>query len=222
MNILFEDKEIIVVEKPAGIPVETRRIGQKDLMSLLKNHLAEKQPGRPPYLGMIHRLDQPVQGVMVFAKTPSAAKELSAQIANGSMQKTYRAVVTGILPECGELTDHLLKDGRTNTSRIVPKGTKDAKLSRLTYQHLGHQPEKGLSLAEIHLLTGRHHQIRVQMAGAGFPLYGDQKYNPSSPHKSGENVALCAFQLTFRHPATKKTMSFSCTPAGEIFKIFSI
>lgn len=232
MNILFEDKDILVVEKPAGVPVETRRIGQADMVSLLKNHLAQKQPGKPPYLGMIHRLDQPVQGVMVFAKTPAAAKDLSSQLSNGSMQKIYRAVVNGALPKSGELTDYLLKDGRTNTSRIVPKGTKDAKLSKLTYQCLGHLSAEelspdvsspaGLSLAEIHLLTGRHHQIRVQMSGAGFPLYGDQKYNPTSPHKHGEHVALCAFQLTFRHPATKKALTFSCMPAGEIFKKFSI
>lgn len=237
MNILFEDKDIIVVEKPAGVPVETRRIGQKDLVSLLKNHLAEKQPGKPPYLGMIHRLDQPVQGVMVFAKTPAAAKDLSAQLTNGSMRKIYRAVVLGTLPPKGELTDYLLKDGRTNTSRIVPKGTKDAKLSKLTYRCLAcaaagpdvspvwaaaesDVSPASLSLAEIHLLTGRHHQIRVQMAGAGFPLWGDQKYNPAAIQGPGESVALCACELTFRHPATKKSLTFSCTPKGAVFQNF--
>ena len=220
MNILYEDKEIIVVEKPAGIASESKRLGSQDMVSLLKNYLAPKNPGKPPYLGLIHRLDQPVQGVMVFAKTPAAAKSLSAQIANGTMNKIYRAVVMGKLQEKGELTDYLVKDGRTNTSAVAAKGTPDAKLSQLNFQSLGYAADANLSLAEIQLLTGRHHQIRVQMSHAGFPLYGDQKYNPASPHNPGEHVALCAYRLTFTHPSTKKKLTFSCTPAGKIFEIF--
>ena len=131
MNILYEDKDILVVEKPAGIPVETSRIGSKDMVSLLKNHLAETggKPGGIPYLGMIHRLDQPVQGVMVFAKNQKAAASLSKEIAQNEMKKTYLAVVEGTAKEEESLTDYLLKDGRTNTSKKVPKGTKGAKES---------------------------------------------------------------------------------------------
>ena len=127
MNILYEDKDILVVEKPAGIPVETSRIGSKDMVSLLKNHLAETggKPGGILYLGMIHRLDQPVQGVMVFAKNQKAAASLSKEIAQNEMKKTYLAVVEGTAKEEESLTDYLLKDGRTNTSKKVPKGTKD-------------------------------------------------------------------------------------------------
>ena len=138
MNILYEDKDILVVEKPAGIPVETSRIGSKDMVSLLKNHLAETggKPGGIPYLGMIHRLDQPVQGVMVFAKNQKAAASLSKEIAQNEMKKTYLAVVEGTAKEEESLTDYLLKDGRTNTSKKVPKGTKGAKESRLSYECL--------------------------------------------------------------------------------------
>lgn len=224
MNILYEDKDILVVEKPAGIPVETSRIGSKDMVSLLKNHLAETggKPGGIPYLGMIHRLDQPVQGVMVFAKNQKAAASLSKEIAQNEMKKTYLAVVEGTAKEEESLTDYLLKDGRTNTSKKVPKGTKGAKESRLSYECLKTLEDPALaalplSLVRIHLFTGRHHQIRVQMADVGLPLYGDQKYNPAS---KGSTLALCAFELTFRHPATGKSMTFSCKPTGEIFGKF--
>lgn len=244
MNILFEDKDLLVTEKPAGIPVETKRIGLADMVSLLKNHLAAEN-GKPPYLGLIHRLDQPVQGVMVFAKNPKAAAHLSAQMSKGEMNKTYLAVVIGKAKEKDALCDFLLKDGRANTSRIVPPGTKGAKEARLEYERLAvcnyscfcrhsnsdrnsslrehttgvlpSPPSIPLSLVRIHLFTGRHHQIRVQMAHAGFPLYGDQRYNPSP---IGSTIALCACELTFRHPATGKKMTFSITPAGEIYHIF--
>ena len=224
MNILYEDKDILVVEKPAGIPVETSRIGSKDMVSLLNNHLAETggKPGGIPYLGMIHRLDQPVQGVMVFAKNQKAAASLSKEIAQNEMKKTYLAVVEGTAKEEESLTDYLLKDGRTNTSKKVPKGTKGAKESRLSYECLKTLEDPALaalplSLVRIHLFTGRHHQIRVQMADVGLPLYGDRKYNPAS---KGSSLALCAFELTFRHPATGKSMTFSCKPTGEIFGKF--
>lgn len=218
MNILYEDRDLIVVEKPSGIPVETRRIGTPDMTSLLKNHLSANGPGSVPYLGIVHRLDQPVQGVMVFAKNSKAAGALCRQIIDGTMEKIYLAVTTGVVPEHASLTDYLLKDGRTNTSRIVPEGTKDAKPARLDYEPLAVLESEQLSLVKIHLFTGRHHQIRVQMAGAGFPLYGDQKYNPLP---AGRSVALCACRLTFLHPATEKKCSFFCRPSGDIFSKFS-
>lgn len=224
MNILYEDKDILVAEKPAGIPVETRRIGSKDMVSLLKNHLAEtaRKPSGVPYLGMIHRLDQPVQGVMVFAKTQKAAAALSREIAQNEMKKTYLAVVEGQAEKQQSLTDYLLKDGRTNTSKRVSPGTKDAKEARLSYEclktlEIPSLADSPLSLLRIHLFTGRHHQIRVQMAGAGLPLYGDRKYNPAS---KGSTLALCALELTFCHPITGKNMTFSCKPAGDVFRRF--
>ena len=206
MNILYEDKDILVVEKPAGIPVETSRIGSKDMVSLLKNHLAETggKPGGIPYLGMIHRLDQPVQGVMVFAKNQKAAASLSKEIAQNEMKKTYLAVVEGTAKEEESLTDYLLKESRLSYECL--KTLEDPALAALP-----------LSLVRIHLFTGRHHQIRVQMADVGLPLYGDRKYNPASKEST---LALCAFELTFRHPATGKSMTFSCKPTGEIFGKF--
>lgn len=224
MNILYEDKDILVVEKPAGIPVETSRIGSKDMVSLLKNHLAET--GGKPGRHSLSRYDSPAgparTGVMVFAKNQKAAASLSKEIAQNEMKKTYLAVVEGTAKEEESLTDYLLKDGRTNTSKKVPKGTKGAKESRLSYECLKTLEDPALaalplSLVRIHLFTGRHHQIRVQMADVGLPLYGDRKYNPAS---KGSTLALCAFELTFRHPATGKSMTFSCKPTGEIFGKF--
>lgn len=224
MKIIYEDKDLIVVEKPAGVPVETSRVGLTDMVSLLRNHLAAASTGQIPYLGVIHRLDQPVQGVMVFAKNKKAARNLSAQISNGEMQKTYLAVTCGIAKENDSLTDYLQKDGRTNTSRIVRKGAQDAKEARLNYVRRETLPAGStisvpLSLVEIHLFTGRHHQIRVQMAGAGFPLYGDQKYNPTP---IGSSAALCAWKLSLLHPSSGKKLTFSCTPADEIFQVFHV
>ena len=154
MNILYEDKDILVVEKPAGIPVETSRIGSKDMVSLLKNHLAETggKPGGIPYLGMIHRLDQPVQGVMVFSKNQKAAASLSKEIAQNEMKKTYLAVVEGTAKEEESLTDYLLKDGRTNTSKKVPKGTKGAKESRLSYECLKTLEDPALAALPLSLV----------------------------------------------------------------------
>ena len=226
MNILYEDKDILVVEKPAGIPVETSRIGSKDMVSLLKNHLAETggKPGGIPYLGMIHRLDQPVQGVMVFAKNQKAAASLSKEIAQNEMKKTYLAVVEGKAKEAETLTDFLLKDGRTNTSRKVPKGTKGAKEARLSYECLKilETPDPGqpvLSLVRIHLFTGRHHQIRVQFASRGLPLFGDRKYGTGAAAAAGP-LALCAMSLSFVHPSTGKPMTFSVPPSGGAFSKF--
>ena len=220
--IIFEDKDILVCHKAAGIAVQNARIGAADMESSLKNYLALKNTETVPYLGVVHRLDQPVSGILVFARTPAAAKNLNQQLQNDQFEKYYQAVVCGALPDSGTLTDYLVKDGRTNTSKKVPKGTKGAKESRLSYECLKTLEDPALaalplSLVRIHLFTGRHHQIRVQMADIGLPLYGDRKYNPAS---KGSTLALCAFELTFRHPATGKSMTFSCKPTGEIFGKF--
>ena len=209
-EILYEDDQILVCHKPAGVPVQTKKIGTQDMESILKNYLfihsSHHAGHKPPYLAVIHRLDQPVSGILVFARTPAAAKNLNQQLQNDQFEKYYQAVVCGALPDSGTLTDYLVKDGRTNTSKKVPKGTKGAKESRLSYECLKTLEDPALaalplSLVRIHLFTGRHHQIRVQMADVGLPLYGDRKYNPAS---KGSTLALCAFELTFRHPATGK------------------
>lgn len=242
--ILYEDKELIVCRKPSGIAVQNARIGAMDMESALKNYLAAgetKKPNstgsQPSYLGIVHRLDQPVEGVLVFAKTPRAAKELSRQMAANEMGKSYLAVTSG-KPQCtqGSLEDYLKKDGRANTSAVVTPGTAGAKKARLRYKLLAEAPAPGQApvqqqnrpdssqsryLLRIELETGRHHQIRVQMANAGMPLLGDHKYNPDNPGgDAGAGLALCSYRLSFRHPLTKKKMEFFVTPQGRAFDAF--
>ena len=157
IRILFEDEQIIVCEKPAGVAVQTKRLGQADMESLLKNRRAGK--GELPYIGVVHRLDQPVSGVMVFAKTKEAAAALGRQIASGLADKFYYAVTDGV-PEAGkgQFTDYLLRDGRTNTSAVVESSTPGAKRAELSYEVL--EQKNGRAVLRIHLGTGRHHQIR--------------------------------------------------------------
>ena len=180
LEILFEDRELLVCRKPAGLPVQSASFGTKDMVSMLRTYLAEKgAKGGVPYVGVVHRLDQPVEGVIVFAKNQKSAAGLSAQAADGRMEKVYQAVVLGNPGPEGHLTDWLLKDGRTNTSRVVEPGTKGAKKAELSYRTLAEKD--GKTLVEIRLHTGRHHQIRVQFAKMGTPLWGDRKYGPAAP-----------------------------------------
>ncbi|MCD7716710.1 MAG: pseudouridine synthase [Lachnospiraceae bacterium] len=346
--ILYEDDDIIVCHKPAGVPVQSASVRTKDMVSILRTHLREncgqndrgqardnhrsdkfvgKNTGmknaeiktagtksareEPRDVYVVHRLDQPVEGVMVFAKTKRAAAELSRQAAGDGMKKRYYAVVEltdaaefsegaekpentgfsegvsisddttemrrtapfGIAEAMGAvcvlhpgtmqdnqwhtLVDYLVKDGRSNRSFVSGAGKKDAKRAELRYRILkmklretGQSSQNGrtlagqsvlmqaakvLALAEIELKTGRHHQIRVQMAHAGMPLYGDRKYNPGAAGSSGtveaknaggimdeksdaQPLALCAVSLTFRHPRTQKEMTFSVEPEAAIFR----
>ena len=217
IDILYEDGQLLVCRKPAGVPVQSGKVGQKDMVSILRNYRNGKEGD--PYIGLVHRLDQPVQGVMVFAKTKMAAAGLSRQITDGRMKKQYLAVTCGKpMKKQGALVDYLLKDGRTNTSSIVPEGTKGAKRAELRYRIIAETP--GYALAEIDLLTGRHHQIRVQMAGAGMPLAGDRKYNLSDAGQTEKYVTLAAHRLSFEHPVLKKEICFEGKPEGAIFKKF--
>ena len=217
IDILYEDGQLLVCRKPAGVPVQSGKVGQKDMVSILRNYRNGKEGDT--YIGLVHRLDPPVQGVMVVAKTKMAAAELSRQITDGRMKKQYLAVTCGKpMKKQGALVDYLLKDGRTNTSSIVPEGTKGAKRAELRYRIIAETP--GYALAEIELLTGRHHQIRVQMAGAGMPLAGDRKYNLSDAGQTEKYVALAAHRLSFEHPVLKKEICFEGKPEGAIFKKF--
>ncbi len=205
-HIIYEDSDILVCEKPAGLPVQTAKTGRPDLISELKNYRVKNQEN--PYIGLVHRLDQPVCGIMVFAKTKAAAAHLSRQVSSRSIGKEYLAVVCG-LPEKGELHDFLLKDGRTNTSRVVPEHTPGAKEAHLSYEIIQANPDTLKSLVRICLHTGRHHQIRVQFAHAGFPLYADTKYGQPLPAGSFCPVALCSHKISFIHPKTGKAMTFT-------------
>lgn len=213
LNTLYEDDELLVIKKDAGTPVQAGKMRIMDLEGIIKRELYMRDPkGGEPYLGIVHRLDQPVEGVMVFAKNQKAAAALSKQVTDGTMKKHYLALVCGKPSEKeGTLVDYIQKDGRSNTSKVVPKGTKDAKRSELNYKVLKENEET--ALLEIELLTGRHHQIRVQMANAGWPLYGDTKYNPAFAETTGYvQTALCAYKLSFVHPRTGKRMEFSIEP----------
>lgn len=219
LNILFEDDHVLVVKKDAGIPVQAGKMRMMDLQGLIKNELYRRnRKGGEPYLGLIHRLDQPVEGVMVFAKTPFAAGALSEQVTDGRMKKHYLALLCGKPSEdSGKLVDYLVKDGRTNTSSVVKEQNKDAKRAELNYQVLKRYEDT--TLVEVELITGRHHQIRVQMANAGWPLYGDTKYNPKFQDVMEHvQTALCAYKLSFVHPKTKKVMEFCIEPDNSMLK----
>lgn len=232
-NIIFEDGQIIVAHKPAGIATQTARTSQWDMVSELKNYLARKPEykGRgEPYLGVVHRLDQPVSGLLVFAKTKEAAAVLSRQMAEGSFHKHYYAVIYGKPSlEAGRLEDYLYKDGKTNMSMLVKKDFPQAKKAVLSYRLvktlmvLEHMQEA--SLMEIELFTGRHHQIRVQMAHAGMMLLGDSKYGSEEVKQFSReigcrNVALCAYKLSFHHPVTRQEQRFEKQPEEKIFLPF--
>lgn len=216
LDILYEDDDIMVCYKPAGVATQTKNPGIQDMESLLKNYRARKK--EPPYIGIVHRLDQPVEGVMVFAKNQKAAAELSKQVRDRAIGKYYYAVVKKtegfVLEEQGILTDYVLSDERSNVSKIVAKDTPMAKKAQLEYQVIG-QAEDVLCV-EILLHTGRHHQIRVQFANAGAPLLGDIKYGT----KKNTHLALCSYRIEFRHPRTKESMKFKIMPKGLLFGRF--
>lgn len=208
--IVYEDSVLLVVHKPAGIATETAKIGQADLVSELKNY--RKKKGEDTYIGIVHRLDQPVEGLLVFAKDAHIAKKLSDSLQKGGLTKKYVALTAGV-PQSqeGVLTDFLIKDGRTNLSKVVLADTLGAKEASLSWKLLMHNND--VSLLEITLFTGRHHQIRVQMAHAGFPLLGDLKYGSVQAKElskvySIHKTALLAYQLCLVHPIEQKKMEF--------------
>lgn len=221
LKILLEDTHVLVCYKPAGIPTQTSKVGTQDMVSILKNYLYKNQKEkREPYVAVIHRLDQPVEGILVFAKTPFAAKALSGQMKGNGFGKYYKAVVCGGFAEkSGRLEDYMVKDGRANLSKVCEASEKDAKRAVLFYDVEKEGVEQGekRSLVKIKLETGRHHQIRVQMAAAGCPIWGDAKYNEKQ-EKGRRQIALCAYHLEFLHPKTKKKMIFEIEPEGEGFR----
>jgi 23S rRNA pseudouridine1911/1915/1917 synthase len=216
MNIIFEDNHLLVVEKPVNMPVCEDSSKDLDLLTALKQYLKEKynKPGNV-YLGLVHRLDRPVAGVMVFAKTSKAASRLSDSLRKNLFKKTYLAVVCGKAKNKCHLQDYLTKDSKINMVTVTDKN--QGKLAILDYYLI--KVKNDLSLIKIALQTGRSHQIRVQMANANLPLWGDQRYNPNS--QKGQQIALYASELSFPHPITKETISFTCYPtSGDIWSYF--
>lgn len=224
IEIIYEDSEIVVCHKMPGIPVQTANVRQQDMVSMLQNYYFEKKENADIFV--VHRLDQPVEGVMVFARTKQAAASLSRQVQEKHMDKYYLALVEGEFAQTsGVMEDVLLRDGRTNTSCVVSEGMKGAKDAKLSYEVLKTVPEsnvedlekkKQMSLVKICLETGRHHQIRVQMAHAGHPIIGDKKYGGNDTQERMP-LALCSVQITFQHPVTRKRMEFTVEPVGKAF-----
>lgn len=202
INIIYEDNHLLVVEKPVNVPVQLDDSQDLDFLTILKEDIKKRyhKPGNV-YLGLVHRLDRPVGGVMVFAKTSKAASRLSEQIRTHMVKKTYHAIVTGEITENGHFVDYLLKDRKTNTVTVNKRG----KEAVLDYERIMYK--NNLSLVKINLKTGRSHQIRVQFASRNHPLYGDQRYNKTA--KVGQQIALFASSIEFIHPTTKKSMQFT-------------
>lgn len=209
VKILYEDESIMVVWKEAGLAVQARSAGQRDLESMLLNMLSvrSKIPGRPE-LYVVHRIDQPVEGLVLFARTKAAAADLAGQLTDGRMKKIYRARVMGEIPkEEGTLEDYLVRDAG-NVSRVVPRPDRKAGNKNRPKKAVLHYKKIGEDELLIELFTGRHHQIRVQLAHAGMPIRGDRKYGKKDPEYAGR-LMLTAWRLTFVHPGTKKTVTFT-------------
>lgn len=250
INILYEDASIIVVWKPVGMESQSSRGFAADMVSEIQKHIHSTSTGTcgkasdihsrpanihnkstkpaPPYVGVIHRLDKPVSGVMVYAKDKNAAAALSRQVQDHKIQKKYLAVLCGKpVDNVENYVDYLLKDEKANVSRIVDKAVEGAKRAELSVRVLECETEveRELTLVEVTLKTGRHHQIRVQMAGHGTPIWGDNRYNPAfggtgAVRPQRGDVALAAYQLSFAHPVTGKQMTFTKVPDGVIFRRF--
>ena len=221
LKVIYEDNHIIVVEKIPNIPSQEDKTGDVSMFGIVKKYIKEKykKPGNV-YLGLVHRLDRPVGGIMIFAKTSKAASRLSNQVREKVFKKQYLAVVEGKLEKTkGTLENYLYKDTKNNTSYVVDKNKKQAKLAKLNYEVIEYNKKENVSLLKINLHTGRHHQIRVQLSNIGHSIYGDQKYGKAGKNKQ---IALWAFKLTIIHPTKKDKMEFIDLPKKiGIWKLFN-
>ena len=202
--IIYEDKHILLVDKPHGLLSQSDQTGDPDVHTLCKQYLREKEQSGSQYLGLVHRLDRPVGGLMLLAKTPDAARQLGEQLQDRIMQKTYKAVVQGSPPPNGVLTHHLVKNRDNNMVTVSSGDDPNAKEAILSFQRV--QQHKILALLAIHLQTGRPHQIRVQLAEQGYPVWGDYRYGHQQP--DGRTIALRATQLAFKSPDNNQLMEF--------------
>lgn len=214
LNVLYEDNHIIVVEKIVNIPSQADKTGDEDMLTIIKQYIKEKynKPGNV-YLGLIHRLDRPVGGVMVFAKTSKAAARLSEQVRTRQFEKSYLVIVDGkVEPEKGVYQDYLIKNEKNNMSKVTKMENKNSKFAELDYEVIKYNDETNLSLIKVNLHTGRHHQIRVQFASRNHSIYGDQKYGGRG---HGKQICLWAYELKIFHPVTGEQMIFKCLPKTE-------
>ncbi len=214
-EILYEDNHIIVAEKPQNMIIAGDATGDESMHAALKEYVRVKynKPGEA-YLGLVHRLDRPAGGLAVFARTSKAASRLAEQLKENELKRTYYCVVRGVPREtAGRLVNYLKKNERTNTVEVVPQSVEGAKKAILNYKLLQkiETPEGTLSLLQVKLETGRSHQIRVQMAHIGCPLWGDQRYG-FGINKKGQQLALYSVKLALIHPTKKESMQFICYP----------
>lgn len=217
--VLYEDNHLLIIDKPAGVLSQEDYSDDPDVLTLCKKYLKVKynKPGNV-FLGLVHRLDQPVSGVMVLAKTSKAAARLSEQIRNRTFIRSYLAFVSGVTAESGTLIHHLSKDRRTNTVRAYNSKKSGTKRAELHFKTIKQNTK--YSLLEVNLITGRAHQIRVQLAKAGHPLWGDYKYD-SNAGKPGKILGLRADELGFTHPTTKEQLTFTApAPKGQPWDTF--
>ena len=216
LNVLYEDNHLIVVVKETNILSQSDITNDPDMLTLIKEYLKEKyhKPGNV-YLGLVHRLDRVVGGVMVFAKTSKAASRLSESIRNNSFHKEYLAICHGKMKESDTFIDYLLK--KDDFSTIVTDKN-HGKLSELSYELIDYNKEKDLSLVKVNLKTGRHHQIRVQFSSRNHPLIGDNRYGIDKE----KEIGLFAYKLSFPHPITKEIISFTYIPKDKPFNLFDI
>lgn len=216
LNVLYEDNHLLVVEKPRNMPVQEDASQDPDLLNAAKDYLVEKynKPGEA-FLGLVHRIDRPVGGVILFGKTSKGASRISNEIRLNRFDRKYYTVVRGVPEEKnGTLIDYLLKDTKTNISSVVKSKVPDSKKAKLDYEILQVDEQQNLSLLAIKLHTGRSHQIRVQLAHMGYPIYGDQKYGQHI-NQPGEQIALWAYELAVKHPTKDEIITVSCMPPHE-------
>ena len=240
--IVYEDDDICVCHKPSGVLTQSDRGFSQDMVSVLMTY-ERKKGNRAPFIAPVNRLDRPVEGLVLYAKNSKAAAALTRQITQGEVDKCYYAVVKvtdrkgmeNVQKVLGDRTvitleNYLLKDSRTNMSRVVPEGTDSAKKAVLEYQVLGVEAGGELALLRVKLHTGRHHQIRVQLSEAGMPILNDTKYAvPLDEEKvkggartnSEDSLALCSYRLVFSHPVTRKKLTFEVVPKGKSYALFS-
>ncbi|MBR6487577.1 MAG: RluA family pseudouridine synthase [Clostridiales bacterium] len=219
IKILYEDNHLIVCIKPAGVLSQSDGSGSPDMLNILKRYIKEKyeKPGEV-YLGLVHRLDRPVSGVMVFARTSKAASRLSEQIRTRKVEKLYRCVVSGVLEGSGRLENYISKDEDRNIVTVIDSEKPGFKASYLDYRAIA--SKDGMTLAEVKLGTGRSHQIRAQMAHNGYPLVGDQKYGQKDDRC--KDIALESFKLSFEHPVKRESIAFEAPmPQGFPWKLFA-
>lgn len=225
LNVLYEDNHLLIVEKPRNMLVQEDISGDLDLLNAAKAYLVKKynKPG-DAFLGLVHRLDRPVGGVILFAKTSKGASRISHELRLNRFDRRYLTVVRGTPKEkSGKVTDFLLKDSKKNKTAVVHPSTKGAKKAILRYEVLDVNPAEDLSLLSVELETGRSHQIRVQLAEMGHPIFGDQKYG-QKVNQAGQQIALWASELSVKHPTKDEIVHVSVNPPNEYpwnqFRVF--